>query len=106
LTRQPFFLKLILITNMPDMRPRIRVIAVLLAILFLGAQFHFCADFSGGPSGIHVCPLCSTAASVVATSALVISLVALATRCEPVTIIPFLSPGVRQLLSSRAPPLS
>jgi len=89
---------------MPDKRPRIRIVAILLAILFLGAQFHFCADFNGGPTGTHVCPVCSTATSVVIAAAPIISLVILAGHCEPLSIATLLPLGFRQLLSSRAPP--
>ncbi|HUI75932.1 MAG TPA: hypothetical protein VLX32_13365 [Candidatus Acidoferrum sp.] len=90
---------------MPDKRPRIRIVAILLAILFLGAQLHFCADFNAGPTSTHIRSVCSTATSVIATSAPVISLVALANHCEPVSVISFLPPGFRQTSSSRAPPL-
>lgn len=42
---------------------RIRVIALLLGIIFLGAQFHLCAEArpARAPSS-HVCPICLSGA--------------------------------------------
>lgn len=85
-------------------RANLRFFAVLLAILFLGVQFHFCADFTPGPTGTHLCPVCSAAVSVVASSAPVISLVPIVNRLETIATIQVLPLFVHQLISSRAPP--
>jgi hypothetical protein len=33
---------------------RIRILALLLGMVFLGAQFHFCADLTATPSASHI----------------------------------------------------
>ena len=62
---QPFGAKLRLTMHMSVTVRRIRIIALLLAVIFLGAQFHYCADLSSGPSSTHICPLCSAVGAVV-----------------------------------------
>jgi len=39
---------------------------MLLALVFLGAQLHFCTDLTSAPS--HFCPVCSTADSIAPTA--------------------------------------
>ena len=62
--------------------PRIRILAVFLAIIFLGAQLHFCADLSAGPASSHMCPVCSAANSAVTTPTLLIAIVSIPDRWE------------------------
>ena len=64
-TSQPFRPKLRLTRHMSVRIRHIRILALLLAVIFLGAQFHYCADLSAGPSSSHICPTCSTIGSVV-----------------------------------------
>jgi len=54
---------------------KLTFIALLLAILFVAAQFHQCADLTSTNSGSHVCPVCSTAATVVAPESPVLAFV-------------------------------
>lgn len=91
---------------MPQKRGAVIVFALLLGILFLGAQLHFCTDMAPGPTGTHLCPVCSAVASAAVPSAPVIVLVPSATRLElpPSThssIIDF-----SRHVSPRAPPVS
>jgi len=81
-----------------------RVCAVLLGIIFLAAQFHFCADLNSGPSGSHPCPLCSTAGSAVTTETLDLAVVPVVDRLE--VFLTILSPSVEvpRTTSPRAPP--
>jgi len=44
LTPQPFLLKLRLSKHMQAKSHGIRILALLLGVFFLGAQFHFCTD--------------------------------------------------------------
>jgi hypothetical protein len=83
---------------------RTRVCAVLLGIIFLAAQFHFCADLNSGPSGSHPCQLCSTAGSAVTTETLDLAVVPVVDRLEVFATI--LSPSVEvpRTTSPRAPP--
>src|SRR5207245_2574152 len=67
LTRQPFRPKLRLSKDMQAETQRIRILALLFGVIFLGVQFHFCTDLTTTPSASHICPVCSTAGSVVAT---------------------------------------
>ena len=60
---------------MHDSRHKVAILAMLLALVFLGAQLHFCTDLTSNASATHVCPVCSTAATVVATKAPVIAFV-------------------------------
>src|SRR5260370_15576908 len=75
LTQQPFRPKLRLSKHMQAKTNRIRILALLLGVIFLGAQFHFCTDLTATPSASHICPVCSTTASVVATQSPVIAIV-------------------------------
>jgi hypothetical protein len=83
---------------------RARVCAVLLGLIFLAAQFHFCADLNSGPSGSHPCQLCSTAGSAVTTETLDLAVVPVTDRLE--VFVTILSPSVevQRTTSPRAPP--
>jgi hypothetical protein len=83
---------------------RIRVFALLLGIIFLGAQFHFCSDLTSTPSASHICPICSTTGSVVATQSPSIVIVPIADRLEVTPLVVSVSSAVPRALSSRAPP--
>jgi hypothetical protein len=81
-----------------------RLCALLLGIIFLAAQFHFCADLNSGPSGSHPCQLCSTAGSAVTTQTPDLTVVPVVNRLE--VFITLLSPAVevQRSTSPRAPP--
>jgi hypothetical protein len=46
---------------MPSQMFRIPVLALCLVILFIAAQFHFCADANSQATSSHLCPLCASA---------------------------------------------
>jgi hypothetical protein len=77
---------------------------VLLGVIFLGAQFHFCTDWTAAPSASHICPVCSTAGFAVATHSLSIAIVPVANRIELVSAVFFVSPVFPRAISPRAPP--
>ncbi len=104
LTSQPFFPKLHPINHMHRGLLRIRILAVLLAIIFLGAQFHFCADLSAGPASTHMCPVCSAAGSVVTTPALLIAVAPISHRLEIPGYSLAVSTDAPRAISPRAPP--
>jgi hypothetical protein len=54
---------------------KLAILALILAVLFVSAQFHQCADLSSNSSASHVCPVCSMAASAVVTESPVIAFV-------------------------------
>jgi len=83
---------------------RIRILALLIAVIFLGAQFHYCTDLTAAPSASHICPVCSTAASVVATQSPVIAIVPVTNQLEVAPLLVSVSSAVPRDLSPRAPP--
>ena len=105
LTPQPFQPKLRLSIRRMFANPnRARVSAVLLGIIFLAAQFHFCADLNSGPSGSHPCQLCSTAGAAVTTQTLNLAVVPVVDRLEVFAKILSPSVEVQRTTSPRAPP--
>jgi len=84
--------------------PRIRILAVFLAIIFLGAQLHFCADLSAGPASSHMCPVCSAANSAVTTPTLLIAIVSISDRWESRGYSLAVSTHIPRAISPRAPP--
>jgi hypothetical protein len=83
---------------------RIRILALLLGIVFLGAQFHFCADLTATPSASHICPICSTVGSVVATQTPSIDIVPVLDRLEVAPLVVSVFSAVPRATSPRAPP--
>ncbi len=104
MTSQPFPPKLRLSKYMRSKTQGIRIVALLLGIIFLGTQFHFCADLTATPSASHICPLCSTAGSAVATQSPVIAIVPVMNRLEIATLVISVSTAVPRATSPRAPP--
>ncbi len=104
LTLQPFAPKLRLTEYMQANTQRIRILALLIAVIFLGAQFHYCTDLTAAPSASHICPVCSTAASVVATQSPVIAIVPVTNQLEVAPLLVSVSSAVPRDLSPRAPP--
>lgn len=89
---------------MPRDSKRIRVLALLLMVIFLGAQFHYCADFNSGPDSSHICPVCSAAATVVAVQLPSVAFVPVLNDFEaPVLLLPATA-GSPRALAPRAPP--
>jgi hypothetical protein len=105
LTLQPFRPKLRLSNYMQSKTRRIRILALLFGVIFLGAQFHFCADLTATPSASHICPLCSTAGSAVATQSPVIAIVPVMNRLEVAPIVVSVSSAAPRATSPRAPPV-
>src|SRR5436189_3160359 len=83
----------------------IRILALLLGVIFLGAQFHYCCDLTAAPSASHICPVCSTAASVVATQSPVIAIVPVTNQLEVAPLLVSVSSAVSRAISPRAPPV-
>jgi Na+/H+ antiporter NhaA len=83
---------------------RTRTLALLLAVIFLGAQFHFCADLSTGPASTHMCPVCSAAGSAVTTPAVLIVGASISHRLEIRGYTLGASTDIPRSISPRAPP--
>ncbi|SRR5258707_8859808 len=104
LTPQPSRPKLRLSKHMQANTQRIRILGLLVGIIFLGAQFHFCTELTAAPSASHICPLCSTAGSVVATQSPIIAIVPVTNRLEVSPVLVSLSSAIPHATSPRAPP--
>jgi len=104
LTPQPFRPKLRLSIKMLANPNRTRVCALPLGIIFLAAQFHFCADLNSDPTGTHPCQLCSTTGSAITTHALSLAVVPVVHRLEVIAAIFSPSLEVSRTTSPRAPP--
>lgn len=84
---------------------RIKTWAILLALVFLAAQFHFCADLSASNTSGHFCPFCSTAGVAIATYIPVLELAPAAARLEVRAMEAPVSAGIALSISPRAPPV-
>jgi len=82
----------------------IRLGCLLLVLVFVGAQLHFCADFAPNGSGSHVCQLCATAGHAVAVQAVVAVFSLATTRLEAPSQNGDLAAVSFRLTSPRAPP--
>ena len=103
LTPQPFFLKLRPISYVHQNARRFRILALLLAVMFFGAQFHFCADLSARPDS-HFCPVCSAASSAVVAHSPSIAPLPVANRLETRRLHLVISTHIPRCISPRAPP--
>lgn len=83
---------------------RIRILALLLGVVFLGAQFHFCTDLNSTPSASHICPVCSTAGFAIATHSPSIDIVPITNRLEIASAVISISSTFPRATSPRAPP--
>jgi hypothetical protein len=106
LTPQPILPKLRLIKNMHQRIPRIPILAMVLVIIFVGVQFHFCADLSVAPAPSHFCPVCSTTTSAMATQAPLLAVAPVSERLESPGSRPASLVDIPRTISPRAPPKS
>ena len=83
-----------------------RICALLLGLIFLAAQFHFCADLNGGPKRTHFCPFCASAAAAIAADSPILGMAPAVPRLEIARPQLLSATEVALLLSSRAPPIS
>jgi len=77
--------------------------ALLLALVFLLVQFHFCADLSAG-TNTHFCPVCSTAGAAIATHVPSVGIVQAVSRLEIIPLQIEIVTTVETSISPRAPP--
>jgi len=78
--------------------------ALLFGVVLLAAQFHLCADLTAGPANSHICPICSTAGSVVPTPSPSMAIVPVMNRLEVFAVIVPVSTELPRTISPRAPP--
>jgi hypothetical protein len=104
LTPQPFSNKLRLIKGIYKNHAFRCFAGLLLVVIFLGAQFHFCADLNTPPSGSHVCPICSAVGSIVPAQPPQLVVVPSTNRIIDVIAFVAVSAELPRTISSRAPP--
>src|ERR1700682_1228583 len=104
LTAQPIRPKLRLSMYMPVWTVRARILVLLLGIIFLAAQFHFCADLTATSSASHFCPTCSIVGSVVTPQTLGIAIMPVMNRLELPPLVVSVFSAVPRATSPRAPP--
>jgi hypothetical protein len=85
-------------------KPMRLVFVVVLAVLFLAGQLHFCADTNSGAFATHVCPLCATAGSAMMSPALNMAMIPVLHRLEVAAVAFEISLDVSRTTSPRAPP--
>jgi hypothetical protein len=73
---------------------------LLLGVVFLAGQFHFCAD----PSATHICPFCATAGSAILTPTPSINLIPVLQRLEIAAVAFEISFDTPRTATPRAPP--
>ena len=83
---------------------QIYFLAILLGIVFLGAQLHCCADLGSNTSDSHVCPICSTAATAISTPFVIMAMAPVINRLVVLSEVPILSVLVFRNVAPRAPP--
>ena len=76
----------------------------MLALAFLLAQFHLCADLSAGGNNTHFCPFCSTAASAITSHPPVLGIAPAVIRLEIAAPQIEIATTVAPSISPRAPP--
>jgi hypothetical protein len=91
---------------MPSKTKRAYFLALLLGIVFLGAQLHCCVDLNSGPVSSHACPICSTAGSAIATPSLILAMVPAVNRLEVLGVTTEVPVVDLRNVSPRAPPAS
>ena len=90
---------------MPGKTKRVYFLAILLGVVFLGAQLHCCADLSSKSADSHICPICSAAGTAIATPSLLMVMVPAINRLEVFTSVVVVSVEFSRATSPRAPPI-
>jgi hypothetical protein len=103
LTAQPFSPKLRLTSMVRGVR-YLPFFALLLALVFLGAQLHYCADVTSAPTGTHVCPVCSAVGAAVVTPPLSILVVSQVKPLETTIYAAMVTAAAPKATPPRAPP--
>ena len=83
---------------------RVYFLALLLGVVFLGAQLHCCADLNSSTTDSHFCPICSTAGTAIATPSLIMAMAPAINRLVVVSVMPTVPAVVFRNVAPRAPP--
>ena len=89
---------------MPGKSKRVYFLALLLGVVFLGAQLHCCADLNSSTTDSHFCPICSTAGTAIATPSLIMVMAPAINRLVVLSVMPTVPVVVFRNVVPRAPP--
>jgi hypothetical protein len=89
---------------MPTSSRKAALLAVLFALMFLGAQMHPCVDLTGAPNCTHSCPVCSTIGAAVLAPAPAIAVFSQVRPLQVAAPIVCGSLEIPRATSPRAPP--
>jgi len=81
-----------------------RVIALVLLMLFLGAQIHLLSDLESGQVGVHLCPVCSALSFAILFALPVLCSLPVIGRADDLATVGAALQVVSRLISPRAPP--
>ena len=80
------------------------VLALLLAGIFLLAQFHLCVDAGRLGTSAHACHICASGAWAIASPGPQIAVAVAAQPLETIATAPLVDPGFARARPPRAPP--
>ena len=83
---------------------RVYFLTLLLGVVFLEAQLHCCVDLPSRTMDSHVCPICSTAGTAIATPSLIMAMVPAINRLEVFSVMATVPVVVLRSVAPRAPP--
>ena len=89
---------------MPGKTKRVYILAILLGVVFLGVQLHCCADLTASTTDSHVCPICCTAGTAIATPSVIMVMVPAINRLVVLSVMPTVPVVVFRNVAPRAPP--
>ena len=89
---------------MPVNRVNGRIIALVLLVLFLGAQIHFLSDLESGQVGAHLCPVCSVLTFAILFTLPVLCSLPVTGRANVLATVGVTPQVISRLTSPRAPP--
>ena len=85
---------------------RVYSLTLLLGVVLLGAQLHCCVDLNSRILDSHVCPICSTANTAIATPSLIMAMVPTIDRLDVLGVMVTVLVVVLPNVTPRAPPSS
>jgi hypothetical protein len=83
---------------------RVYFMALLLGVVFLGAQLHCCADLSSNSADSHICPICSATGTAIATPSVIITTGPAINRLVVLSVVASVPVVVFRNVAPRAPP--
>ena len=89
---------------MPGKTKRIYFLALLFGGIFLAAQLHCCVDLNSKTVDSHVCPICSTVGTAIATPSLIMAMAPAINRLEVFGLLAPVLVVVFRNVTPRAPP--